>query len=77
MELGAALTVITASFLGLPVSTTHCICGSTGAVGLCNGELKSINWLMVSWTLVSWVITVPIAGGVAGGLYILLTSAPK
>jgi sodium-dependent phosphate transporter len=39
MELGAAITVITASFLGLPVSTTHCITGATVAVGLCNGDV--------------------------------------
>lgn len=72
MELGAALTVITASFLGLPVSTTHCITGATVAVGLCNGEAKAINWTVVSWALFSWVATLPIAGGISAIVFQVL-----
>jgi len=44
MELGAAITVILASQYGLPVSTTMCITGATVGVGLCNGNLKAVNW---------------------------------
>ncbi|KAJ3125248.1 hypothetical protein HK098_000446 [Nowakowskiella sp. JEL0407] len=73
MEFGAALTVITASFLGLPVSTTHCITGATLAVGLCNGSLKSVNWLMFSWILFSWLLTVPFTGTMAGLLFAFTT----
>jgi sodium-dependent phosphate transporter len=76
MELGAAVTVITASFFGLPVSTTHCITGSTIAVGLCNGEFGAINWSIVSWALFSWILTLPIAGLISGGIFKLLISAP-
>ncbi|KAI8913191.1 phosphate-repressible phosphate permease [Gorgonomyces haynaldii] len=77
MELGAALTVITASFLGLPVSTTHCITGATVGVGLCNGELRAINWRVVAWCLFSWIVTLPVAGGIAGGLFLLITRSPR
>ncbi|KAI9316129.1 solute carrier family 20 [Obelidium mucronatum] len=73
MELGAALSVITASFLALPVSTTQCIVGATIGVGLMNGTAKAINWKMVSWTLFSWLLTLPVAGVSAGCLYALLT----
>ncbi|KAJ1561299.1 hypothetical protein HK096_005212 [Nowakowskiella sp. JEL0078] len=73
MEFGAALTVITASFIGLPVSTTHCITGATIGVGLCNGTLKSVNWVMFAWTMFSWIITVPVAGLFAGLLYAFTT----
>ncbi|RHY25656.1 hypothetical protein DYB32_008174 [Aphanomyces invadans] len=69
MELGASFTVIVASFLGLPVSTTHCITGSTVAVGMCNGELWSINWRMVLWIIFSWVITLPITATISGLLF--------
>jgi sodium-dependent phosphate transporter len=77
MELGAALTVITASFLGIPVSTTHCITGATVAVGLCNGNLKTINWKMVAWTLFSWLLTLPVVGIIAGVLNHVLLYSPK
>jgi sodium-dependent phosphate transporter len=77
MELGAALAVITASFLALPVSTTQCIVGSTIGVGLCNGTLKAINWRMVSWTLFSWILTLPISGTLAGCFYAILTRGPN
>ncbi|KAI8612192.1 phosphate transporter [Chytriomyces sp. MP71] len=50
MELGAALTVITAAFLALPVSTSQCIVGATLGVGLIGGNAKAINWKMFGWT---------------------------
>jgi sodium-dependent phosphate transporter len=77
MELGAALAVITASFLALPVSTTQCIVGATIGVGLCNGTLNAINWRMVSWAMFSWILTLPISGTLAGCFYALLTRGPN
>lgn len=53
MELGAALTVVLATRLALPVSTTQCIIGATVGVGLCAGDFKAINWRMVAWSYVS------------------------
>ncbi|KAJ3058854.1 hypothetical protein HDU98_005104 [Podochytrium sp. JEL0797] len=75
MELGAAMSVVIASFLALPVSTTQCIVGATIGVGLMNGSLKAINWKMVSWTLFSWFLTLPVAGVSAGLLFALVTHA--
>lgn len=77
MELGAALAVITASFLALPVSTTQCIVGATVAVGLCNGNFFAINWAMVAIAGFSWVLTLPIAGSISGLLFALLTRGPS
>ena len=77
MEFGAALSVVTASFLGIPVSTTHCIAGATIGVGLCNGTTKAVNWQAISWMLFGWLLTLPTAGAVAGGIFKLLVSAPK
>ncbi|KAI9501235.1 phosphate transporter [Coemansia spiralis] len=42
-ELGASLTVLTASKIGLPVSTTHCITGAITAIGLCNGTSAQLT----------------------------------
>ncbi|KAJ2513663.1 hypothetical protein GGI11_004331, partial [Coemansia sp. RSA 2049] len=48
-ELGASLTVLTASQVGLPVSTTHCITGAIAAIGLCNGNFRALNWKVLAW----------------------------
>ncbi|KAK9767322.1 hypothetical protein K7432_002983 [Basidiobolus ranarum] len=77
MELGSCLTVLTASKIGLPVSTTHCITGATAAVGLCNGSAKTINWRMLAWCFFSWFLTLPAAGLVAGLLFSFASYAPK
>ena len=41
VELGAAVTVLLASGLGLPVSTTQCLTGAVMGVALMNYDLKA------------------------------------
>ncbi|KAJ3025509.1 UNVERIFIED_CONTAM: Na+/Pi symporter [Siphonaria sp. JEL0065] len=77
MELGAALTVITAAFLALPVSTSQCIVGATLGVGIVGGNYKAINWKMFGWIALSWALTLPVASITAGGLFWLLTNVPS
>jgi phosphate/sulfate permease len=77
-ELAAALTVLTCSQIGLPVSTTHCIVGASAAIGLCNTKgYKAVNWKMLGYCLMSCIITLPMAGLVGGLLFALLSNAPK
>ncbi|KAJ2790247.1 hypothetical protein GGI18_001922 [Coemansia linderi] len=76
-ELGTSLTVLTASKIGLPVSTTHCITGAITAIGLCNGNFRALNWKMLMWCFLSWVITLPIAGLVGGLLFAFGSNAPN
>lgn len=66
MELGAAITVLIFSQYKLPVSTTMCITGATIGVGLCNGNVRAVNWQRVCLILLSWFITVPGAGLIGG-----------
>lgn len=49
MELGAALTVVIATRLALPISTTQCITGATVGVALCSGTYRAVNWRMITW----------------------------
>jgi len=70
--LSACLTVLSCSRLSLPVSTTHCITGSTTAIGLCNGNLKSVNWKLLLFCGFSWLLTLPVAGVIAGIMFKLL-----
>jgi sodium-dependent phosphate transporter len=77
MELGAAITVILATKLALPVSTTQCITGATVGVGLCNGTWRTINWRMVAWIYMGWIITLPVAGIISGCLMGIILNAPR
>src|SRR5579862_6012564 len=76
MELGSALTVVLASRLALPISTTQCIVGATMAVGLCNGHYKSVNWRMIGWCYFGWFITLPITATVSAILMSIILNAP-
>ncbi|KAL5341987.1 phosphate transporter [Aspergillus crustosus] len=77
MELGSAITIIMATKLKLPVSTTQCITGATVGVGLCNGTYKTINWRMVAWIYMGWIITLPVTGIISGCLVGIIINAPR
>ncbi|PHH61435.1 hypothetical protein CDD81_406 [Ophiocordyceps australis] len=77
MELASAVTVLVATRLMLPVSTTQCITGATVGVGLANGDWKSINPKLVGWIYLGWLITVPATGIIAGCLMSLLLNSPS
>lgn len=65
-EFGAAFTVLMASRLGLPISTTHTLIGAVIGVGLARG-IGALNLGMMREILASWVITVP-AGALASAI---------
>lgn len=57
-EFGAAATILVASKLGLPISTTHCLVGSVLGVGLARG-FRALNLSMLRDILLSWIVTIP------------------
>ncbi len=61
-ELAAAGTVVTASGLGIPVSTTHTLVGAVLGVGLARG-IAALNLSVVRSIFLSWIVTLP-AGGI-------------
>ncbi|PQE27595.1 phosphate-repressible phosphate permease protein [Rutstroemia sp. NJR-2017a BBW] len=76
MELGAAITVLLASRLGLPVSTTQCLTGSTIGVSLMNYSLGATNWRQVGFIFCGWVLTLPVAGLISGILMVIALNTP-
>ena len=68
IELGAAIVIIMGSYLGLPLSTTHCQVGATTGVALLEGG-NGINGFVLLKTAIGWVITLIVAG-VGGGFLI-------
>lgn len=77
IELGAAITVLLASKLGLPVSTTHCLVGASLGVALMNYDLGAVNWKQLAFIFMGWVITLPAAGLVSGLLCVMALNAPS
>ncbi|MHC5115095.1 MAG: inorganic phosphate transporter [Planctomycetota bacterium] len=65
-EFGAATTIVLASKLGLPISTTHTLVGAALGVGLARG-ISALNLSTVRDIAISWVVTIP-----AGGLLTVL-----
>jgi phosphate/sulfate permease len=70
-EFGAATTVLLASSLGLPVSTTHTLVGAVVGVGFAQG-IGALNLRVIRNIIGSWIATVPAAGGVAALLFIVV-----
>lgn len=67
-EFGAAATVLIASRLGLPVSTTHTLVGSVIGVGLARG-IEALNLSTMRDIVASWIITLPISAILTVGLF--------
>lgn len=67
-EFGAAATILVASRLGLPISTTHTLVGSVLGVGLARG-LESLDMTTTRDIVISWIVTVPAGAAAAMALF--------
>lgn len=76
-ELGAAITVLLASRLGLPVSTTQCLTGAVLGVSLMNLDFGATNWKQLAYIFGGWILTLPAAGLVSGLLTVMALNAPQ
>ena len=71
IELGSTLSVVLASVVGMPVSSTHCQIGSIVAVGIAETGLASVEWAVFYKIVISWLVTVPLAAVAAGVLFLV------
>lgn len=67
-QIGTALTVLTATQLGLSVSTTHCLIGAISGVALVESR-DNINITTLQRIAASWVITIPAAATFAAIIF--------
>jgi solute carrier family 20 (sodium-dependent phosphate transporter) len=72
IEFSAALTVLIASVLEIPVSTTHCQIGAVIGCGMGDGIMKNVEWKLAKEIVLSWLITVPAAGFISAILFSFL-----
>ncbi|KAL2774198.1 sodium-dependent phosphate transporter 1 [Daubentonia madagascariensis] len=67
IELASALTVVIASNIGLPISTTHCKVGSVVSVGWLRSK-KAVDWRLFRNIFMAWFVTVPISGVISAAI---------
>jgi PiT family inorganic phosphate transporter len=69
-ETGGAVTLFSATWLGVPVSTTHTITGGIIGVGSVR-RLSAVRWGVAGDIVIAWIVTMPAAGLVAALAYAL------
>jgi inorganic phosphate transporter, PiT family len=70
-ETGAALSIFFATWLGLPVSSTHAIAGAIAGVGSVQ-RVRAVRWNVASDIVIAWIVTIPAAALVAGILFLVI-----
>jgi len=70
-DLTGAAVIFGATFIHLPVSTTHVISSSILGVGSAH-RIKGVKWGTAQRMIVTWVITLPISATLAGICYLIL-----
>ena len=63
-QTAGAVTLFLATYLGIPVSTTHTITGAIVGIGITR-RLSAVRWGIASRIVWAWVLTIPISGLIA------------
>lgn len=70
-ETAGALTVISSTLGGIPVSTTHTITGSIMGVGSVK-RLSAVRWGVAGNIVLAWILTIPATMIISGGAYLII-----
>jgi PiT family inorganic phosphate transporter len=73
-ETGGAATLFMATWLGVPVSTTHTITGAIVGVGAAR-RVSAVRWNVAGSIVWAWIFTIPAAALVAAATYFAVTLA--
>ncbi|RWA94592.1 inorganic phosphate transporter [Mesorhizobium sp.] len=68
-ETGGAITLFAATWLGVPVSTTHTITGAIIGVGAAR-RVSAVRWGIAGNIVVAWVITLPATAAISALTYL-------
>lgn len=67
---GGAIMLFAATYLGIPVSTTHTVTGAVIGVGAAK-KVSAVRWNIAGNIVVAWIITIPAAALMAAVCYLL------
>jgi PiT family inorganic phosphate transporter len=70
-ETGGAMSILLATGLGIPVSTTHTISGAIVGVGATT-RLSAVRWGVAGQMIWAWLLTIPAAAFVAAVSYLVI-----
>jgi PiT family inorganic phosphate transporter len=73
-ETGGAITLFAATWLGIPVSTTHTITGAIVGVGAAR-RVSAVRWGVAKSIVVAWVVTLPATAAISALSYLALSLA--
>jgi PiT family inorganic phosphate transporter len=69
-ETGGAITLFTATYFGIPVSTTHTITGAIIGVGAAR-SVSAVRWKVANNIVFAWIVTIPATAFMAALFYAL------
>ena len=72
-ETGGAITLFGATWLGIPVSTTHTITGAIIGVGAAR-RVSAVRWGVASNIVWAWIITLPSAAAISALFYVVFNA---
>ena len=70
-ETGGSITLFMATWLGIPVSTTHTITGAIVGVGAAR-KVSAVRWNVASNIVVAWIVTIPASAAIAAFAYLMV-----
>ncbi len=70
-EMGGAITLYGATFMGIPVSTTHTITGAIIGAGATR-RLSAVRWGLGSTIVMAWLFTMPVSAAIGAIMYWVL-----
>jgi inorganic phosphate transporter, PiT family len=70
-ETGGAITLFMATWLGIPVSTTHTITGAIVGVGAAR-KVSAVRWNVASNIVIAWIVTIPASAAIAAMTYAMV-----
>ncbi|MBV6395800.1 MAG: hypothetical protein HFACDABA_01382 [Anaerolineales bacterium] len=72
-QLTSGIVILSASFFGAPVSTSHVVSSAIIGVGA-SERFSKVRWSVAGDILTAWLITIPVSASLAAGFYWLLTA---
>eukprot|EP00043_Microstomoeca_roanoka_P005798 m.58088 g.58088 ORF g.58088 m.58088 type:complete len:640 (+) comp13122_c0_seq1:93-2012(+) len=74
-QFGASVSILFATVLGLPISSTAVLIGCVAGVGLADGKRDAVDWKVLRKVFAAWIITLPCSGATSAIIYLIMKAA--